>query len=38
VTYFLWFTVHERKNLIRPLTFILFNAGSSNLACKYDLG
>jgi len=27
----------SEKNLVRPITFILFDAGSSNLACKYDL-
>jgi len=36
----LLFTVYctSKKTLVRPITFILFNAGSSNLACKYDLG
>jgi len=35
----LLFTVHytSKENLAWPITFILFNAGSSNLTCNYDL-
>jgi len=28
----------SKENLVQPITFILFNAGSWNLACKYNLG
>jgi len=28
----------SKENLDWPITFVLLNAGSSNLACKYDLG
>jgi len=36
----LHFTVYctSDENLVWPITFILFNAGSSNLAWKYNLG
>jgi len=36
----LLFTVYctSEENLVWPITFILFVAGSSNLACKYNLG
>jgi len=35
----LLFTVYctSKENLVQPITFILFNVGSSNLACKYKL-
>jgi len=35
----LLFTVYctLKENIVQPITFILFNAGSSNLAIKYDL-
>jgi len=36
----LLFTVYctLKENLVRPITFILFNVGSSNIAYKYNLG